>query len=43
MYAMKLDGIKVNGKNLDLGCDKRECLVTIDSGTSHLAMPTWAY
>lgn len=33
----------MNGQNLDLGCDKKQCLVTIDSGTSHLAMPTWAY
>ena len=43
MYGVKLDGIKVNGKLLDLGCDKRKCLVTVDSGTSHLAVPTWAY
>jgi len=44
MYAMKLDGIKVNGKHLDLGCQKeKKCLVTVDSGTSHLAVPTWAY
>ena len=42
MYAMKLDGIKINGKFLDLGCDKRECLVTVDSGTSHLGFPEWA-
>ena len=43
MYGVKLDGIKVNGKLLDLGCDKKKCLATVDSGTSHLAVPTWAY
>lgn len=43
MYGVKLDGIKVNGKLLDLGCDKKKCLVTIDSGTSHLAFPSWAF
>jgi len=43
MYGMKLDGIKINGKPLDLGCDKKKCLITVDSGTSHLALPTWAY
>ena len=43
MYGMKLDDVKVNGKSLELGCQEKECLVTIDSGTSHLAMPTWAY
>ena len=42
MYGMKLDDIKMNGKSLGL-CEGRECLVTIDSGTSHLAMPSWAY
>lgn len=39
---MKLDSIKINGKALDLGCDKRECLVTVDSGTSYLGFPEWA-
>ena len=27
---------------MDLGCETRECFVTVDSGTSHLAMPRWA-
>jgi hypothetical protein len=46
MYAIKLDDIKVNGKSIGLGCnekDDKKCLITIDSGTSHLAMPSWAY
>jgi hypothetical protein len=46
MYAMNLDDIKVNGKSLFKdGCKKdgKKCLITIDSGTSHLAMPSWAY
>lgn len=43
MYGIKLDGIKVNGKAIDLGCDKKKCLITVDSGTSHLAFPGWAY
>lgn len=46
MYAIQLDDIKVNGKSIGLECNQKEgkkCLVTIDSGTSHLAMPTWAY
>ena len=43
MFGIKLDGIKVNNQFLDIGCDKKDCLVTIDSGTSHLAFPTFAY
>ena len=45
MYGIKLDDVKVNGQSLNLGCgrEKRNCLATVDSGTSHLAMPGWAY
>lgn len=42
MFGMKLDDVLMNGKSIGLGCDKRECLVTVDSGTSHLAFPEWA-
>ena len=42
MYALKLNDIKVNGVSLNLGCEQRDCFVTVDSGTSHLAMPKWA-
>ena len=43
MFGMKLDDLLVNGKSLNLGCKNRECLITVDSGTSHLAFPKWAY
>ena len=43
MFGLKLDGIKVNGKPVDLGCGEKQCLVTVDSGTSHLGVPGWAY
>ncbi len=26
----------------DFGCKERKCLVTVDTGTSHLAMPGFA-
>jgi hypothetical protein len=43
MYDIILDDVKVNGKSLSLGCGKqRICTATLDSGTSHLAMPKWA-
>lgn len=42
MYAVKLDGVKINGTALDLGCDKRECLVSVDTGTSYLVFPSFA-
>lgn len=42
MYGMKLDDIIINNKSLGFGCAQKECLVTIDSGTSHLAFPEWA-
>lgn len=44
MFGMKLDDVLMNGKSLGLGCGdgSNECLVTIDSGTSHLAFPEWA-
>mmetsp|Transcript_14873 Transcript_14873/g.25334 ORF Transcript_14873/g.25334 Transcript_14873/m.25334 type:complete len:109 (+) Transcript_14873:368-694(+) len=43
MFAIQLDDIKVNGKSLNLGCGtSHNCTATIDSGTSHLAMPKWA-
>ena len=43
MFGLKLDDVLVNNKSI-LGdqCAHRECLVTIDSGTSHLAFPEWA-
>ena len=42
-WSLKLDDILVNGKSLGL-CDIGvECLITPDSGTSYLTLPTWAY
>jgi hypothetical protein len=41
-----LDDILVGGKSLGL-CGpkgkKQDCLVTVDSGTSNMAMPGWAF
>lgn len=47
MFGLKLDDILMNNKSLGLGCKNSSsgddgCLVTIDSGTSHLAFPSWA-
>lgn len=42
MFGLKLDDVLVNNKSLDFGCSSKECLVTIDSGTSHMAFPEWA-
>lgn len=46
MFGIQLDDIKVNGKSLGLcgpNGKKQNCLVTVDSGTSMMAMPSWAY
>jgi saccharopepsin len=46
MFGIQLDDIKVNGKSLGF-CGpngiKKDCLVTVDSGTTMMAMPSWAY
>jgi hypothetical protein len=42
MYGVKLDDVKVNGKSTGV-CDQgKECLVTFDSGTSLMSVPTFA-
>jgi cathepsin D len=41
MFGVKLDDVKFNGKSAGL-CDSRECLITFDSGTSLMSMPTFA-
>lgn len=45
MFGVKLDDILIDGKSLGL-CGpngiKKECLITVDSGTSLLAAPRWA-
>ena len=42
MFGVKLDDIKVGGKNLEM-CKGRAdgCLITFDSGTSLMSFPTW--
>lgn len=44
MFGIQLDDIKVNGKAMKI-CGKEgqeKCLITVDSGTSEMTMPTWA-
>ena len=49
MFGIKLDDIKVNGKSLGIcgkegsGAQKTNCLITVDSGSTMMAMPGWAY
>jgi hypothetical protein len=43
MFGVKLDDIKVGGKSLAMCADKKDgCMITFDSGTSLMSMPTWA-
>ncbi len=44
MYLVKLDDIKINGKNLNI-CEGRieGCLITFDSGTSLMSVPNFAF
>lgn len=44
MFGIQLDDIKVNGKPMNI-CNNMEntpCLITVDSGTSEMTMPSWA-
>lgn len=44
MFGIELNDIKINGKSLHL-CDtvgQPVCLITVDSGTSEMTMPSWA-
>jgi len=46
MFGIALDDILVDGKSLGLcgpNGTKKDCLITIDSGTSYMSMPQWAY
>jgi len=40
-WSLKLDDIKINGKPIGL-CEGRTCMMTPDSGTSLITMPSWA-
>jgi len=42
MFGIQLDDIKVNGKPLKICEQGRQCLITVDSGTSEMTMPSWA-
>ena len=46
MFGLQLDDILVNGKSLGF-CGpngiKQDCLLTVDSGTTMMSMPGWAY
>jgi hypothetical protein len=45
MFGIQLDDIKVNGTALNICNDKSSsnpCLITVDSGTSEMTMPSWA-
>lgn len=41
MFGVKLDDVKIKGESTGL-CQSRECLITFDSGTSLMSMPTFA-
>ena len=41
MFGVQLDDVKVNGASTGL-CQGKECLITFDSGTSLMSMPTFA-
>lgn len=44
MFGIQLDDIKVNGKAMNIcnGQNQEKCLITVDSGTSEMTMPSWA-
>jgi saccharopepsin len=49
MFGIQLDDVKVNGKSLGFcgkegsGAQRTNCLLTVDSGSSMMAMPSFAY
>ena len=43
MYGMRLDDILVNGKSIGVCGNGKDCIVTVDSGSSLLAMPKYAF
>ena len=44
MFGVKLDDLKVNGQNLNICASKSSgCMVTFDSGTSLMSVPTFAF
>jgi len=46
MFGVQLDDIIIDGKSTGFcgpNGTKKDCLLTVDSGTSYMAMPTWAF
>ena len=49
MFGIQLDDVKVNGVSLGFcgkegsGAQRTNCLITVDSGSSMMAMPSFAY
>lgn len=43
LYGIKLDDIKVGGKNLNICAGRESCLVTADSGASMNGFPSFAH
>ena len=41
MYGVKLDDLKVNDKSTEI-CKEKDCLITFDSGTSLMSIPSFA-
>lgn len=41
MFGVQLDDIKFNGQSSGV-CQGKECLITFDSGTSLMSVPTFA-
>lgn len=42
MYGIKFDDIKINGKSTGVCGLGKECLITFDSGTTLMSIPTFA-
>jgi len=43
MYGMRLDDVLIGGRSLGICGSDRDCIVTVDSGSSLLAMPNYAF
>jgi len=41
-FSIAMDDVLLDGKSLGI-CDKRDCMMTPDSGTAGWNMPEWAY
>ena len=44
MFGLELDDILINGKSLGIcKAANKSCIITMDSGTTYMSMPSWAY